>query len=264
VADQPQTRASLADDLRSLGIRPGDVTLVHSSLRSLGWVCGGAVAVVQALLDVLGPGGTLVVPTHTTGNSDPMHWRNPPVPESWWPVIREHMPAFDPAVTPCSGLGVIPELVRTWPGAVRSDHPHTSFAAVGPAATALMAGHRLDCQLGEHSPLATLARAGATVLLLGVGFDKCTAFHLAEYRIPWSPRHEFGTAVLTPEGRRWVTYSDVGINSDDFADLGTAFDDTGEVVRGTVGEADCRLFPVASAVEFAVGWLTRHRTPTPA
>ncbi|HEV2781879.1 MAG TPA: AAC(3) family N-acetyltransferase [Actinophytocola sp.] len=259
--EEPQTRASLAGDLTRLGLRPGDIVLAHSSLRSLGWVCGGALAVVQALLDALGPDGTLVVPTQTTGNSDPMHWRHPPVPESWWPVIREHMPAFDPAVTPSIGLGVLPELVRTWPGAVRSNHPHTSFAAVGPAAAELMAEHPLDCQLGERSPLAALERAGARVLLLGVGFDTCTAFHLAEYRIPDPPLFEYGTAVLTPSGRRWVTYTDVVTNSDDFDHLGAAFEQTRPVRHGKVGEASCRLFDVRPAVKFAAGWLAEHRRP---
>jgi aminoglycoside 3-N-acetyltransferase len=198
VPDEPQTRASLGKDLSTLGLTAGDTVLVHSSLRSLGWVCGGAVAVVQALLDVLGPGGTLVVPTQTMDNSDPKHWSRPPVPESWWPVIREHMPAFDPVVSPAAGLGVIAEQVRTWPGAVRSDHPHTSFAAVGAAAAELMAEHELTSQLGERSPLAALERAGAKVLLLGTGFASCTAFHLAEYRVPDPPMFEFGAAVRAP------------------------------------------------------------------
>lgn len=259
VPDMPRTRALVADDLRALGVAAGDTLLVHSSLRSLGWVCGGAHAVVQGLLDAVGAGGTLVVPTHTMENSDPQHWRNPPVPKSWWPVIREHMPAFDPAITPCFGMGVIPELVRRWPGALRSTHPHTSFAAVGPAAADLLADHRLDCQLGEHSPLAALERTGAKVLLLGVGFGSCTSFHLAEYRVPGLPVAEFASAVLTGGERCWVTYTDVAVNSDDFEDLGAAFEEQTDVVRGPVGDADCRLFPVASAVAFAIGWLQVHR-----
>ena len=65
------TRSSLAADFRSLGVNPGSILLVHSSLSSLGFVCGGAEAVVLALLDVLGEKGTLVVPTHSSDNSDP-------------------------------------------------------------------------------------------------------------------------------------------------------------------------------------------------
>jgi aminoglycoside 3-N-acetyltransferase len=255
----PQTRKSIAEDLEAVGLRAGGTVLVHSSLRSLGWVCGGAVSVVQALLDVLGPQGTLVVPTHTGDNSDPAGWLNPPVPESWWPEIRATMPAYDPLITPCYGMGVLPELVRRWPGALRSDHPRLSFAALGADASAVTTGHELDCQLGDRSPLGALERAGASVLLLGVGFGSCTAFHLAEYRVPGLPRFEFSAAVRTPAGREWITYTDVDITSDDFVELGAAYEATGAVATGMVGEAGCRLFEVGPAVTFAAGWIAEHR-----
>ena len=88
----PYTVQSLGSELRALGLTSGDTVLAHSSASSLGFVAGGTQAVVQALLDVLGPDGTLVVPTHTPDNTDPADWRNPPVPESWWPVIRRRRP----------------------------------------------------------------------------------------------------------------------------------------------------------------------------
>jgi|SRR6476469_4323708 len=260
VTDLPPTRASLAEDLTALGLRAGETVIVHSSLRAVGWVPGGRVAVVQSLLEVLGPAGTLVVPAQTMDNSDPRHWQRPPVPESWWPVIREQMPAFDPALTPPRGLGAVAEAVRTWPGAVRSDHPQASFAAVGAQAADLMATHDLESHLGERSPLGALERVGARVLLLGVGFDVCTAFHLAEYRAP-VPKTEHSCAMLTAQGREWVTYTDVATTSDDFAQLGAAYEPTATLRRGAVGKADARLFPVAEAVAFAVGWLRVNRPP---
>ncbi|HLL34713.1 MAG TPA: AAC(3) family N-acetyltransferase, partial [Streptomyces sp.] len=72
------TRDTLRGQLRDCGVRPGETLLAHSSLSSLGWVNGGAVAVVRALLDVLGPDGTLVVPAQTADLSDPATWSNPP------------------------------------------------------------------------------------------------------------------------------------------------------------------------------------------
>lgn len=256
----PPTRASLAVDLATLGLSTGDTVIVHSSMRAIGWVPGGQVAVVQALLDVLGPEGTLVVPTQTGGNSEPRTWSRPPVPEEWWQTVRDHMPAFDPAITPSRGIGVVAESVRTWPGAVRSNHPHTSFAAVGARAAALMARHDLESQLGEGSPLRALEEANAQVLLLGVGFDTCTAFHLAEYRIPL-PKTEHSAAVRTDKGREWITYTDVDTDSDDFAELGEAYEPTATLHRGQVGGADARLFPLPEAVAFAVNWLRTHRRP---
>ena len=72
-ADAPRTRASLAADLRTLGVEAGDTLLVHSSLKSLGWVAGGTPAVIGALQDVLTESGTLVMPTFTGHLTDPEH-----------------------------------------------------------------------------------------------------------------------------------------------------------------------------------------------
>ncbi|MFF8196101.1 aminoglycoside N(3)-acetyltransferase [Streptomyces bobili] len=249
------TRDTLATDLRALGVEPGEILLAHSSLSSLGWVCGGAVAAVQGLLDALGPDGTLVVPTQSGDLSDPSHWGNPPVPRAWWDTIRATMPAYDPLVTPSRGVGVIPETVRTWPGALRSAHPQTSFAALGPRAAEVTEGHARDCRLGERSPLARLEALGARVLLLGAGYDTCTSFHLAEYRIP-APRA--GAGRPGPGG--WEVVSEVSIDSDGFDELGHDFERDRPVVRAKVGAADARLFPVSDAVAYAERWLPVHRS----
>jgi aminoglycoside 3-N-acetyltransferase len=257
----PVTRASLAADLGRLGVRPGSVLLVHSSLSSLGWVCGGAQTVVEALLDALGPDGTLVVPTHTGGNSEPSQWQAPPVPEDWWPVIRATMPAFDPAVTPTRGLGAVVEVARTWPGARRSAHPQVSFAAVGPQAEAVTANHALDSGFGERSPLARIHDLDGDVLLLGAGHGSNTSLHLAEYRVPDPPREASGAAVMGPDGRRWVTWEDVVADESDFEPLGAAFDATGAVTIGPVGVGQARLMRQRELVGFAVGWMVENRGP---
>jgi len=260
--EPPRTRASLRADLATLGVRPGSVVMVHSSVRALGWVAGGPVAVVQALRDVLGPDGTLVVPTHTPGNSDPAVWRNPPVPESWWTVIRDEMPGFDPALTPSQWMGSVPELVRTWPGARRSDHPHVSFAALGPAADQIVRDHRLDSMLGEQSPLARVYALGGDVLLLGVNHGSNTSLHLAEYRVPYPQTAPLGAAVLARGGaRQWVWWDDVAVDESDFEVLGGDLDSSGIVRVGQVGSARCRLMSQRAAVDFAVGWFVANRKP---
>lgn len=257
----PRTRRTLAADLRALGVEPGDVLLVHTALSALGWVAGREQAVILALQDAVGPTGTLVVPTQTGSNSDPAEWHAPAVPADWWDAIRDGMPAFDPARTPSDGMGWLPETLRSWPGAIRSGHPQTSFAALGPAASGLLRRHDLDCRFGDRSPLSALAAAGARVLLLGAGYDSCTAFHLGEARSAGAPRERLSCAALDSDGeRRWVRYVDVVADERDFAALGAAFETTGAVTAGPVGSATARLFSLDAAARFAATWIPANRT----
>jgi aminoglycoside 3-N-acetyltransferase len=258
--DSPHTVRSLSVDLRALGVASGGVVLLHSSLRSLGFVVGGAQAVVQALLDVVGSDGTLVVPTHTSDNSDPVDWQHPPVPESWWPVIREQAPGFDPALSRSRSMGVIAESVRTWPGALRSNHPWVSFAAVGAHAADVTADHQLDDALGERSPLGAVYRLDGSVLLLGCGYDSNTSLHLGEWRQASPPRAARGSAVRNPDGSsRWVTWTDVAEDEGDFEQLGADFEATGAAAVRLVGNATGRLMPARSLVDFATDWFATHR-----
>ena len=259
---RPASDASLAADLTALGLRPGDIVLVHTALSALGWVCGGAVTVIEALLAVLGQQGTLVMPAHSGGLSEPANWQNPPVPPEWWSAIRATMPPFDIHSTPTRGIGVTAELFRTWPGALRSDHPTSSMAAVGPHAAELLREHPLDDPLGEASPLGRLYEAGAKVLLLGAGHDSNTSLHLSE-RGAFGDRQELastGSPVVRDGERRWVAYTEPLALTDDFEALGAAFESASDqvtVVR--VGAGIGRLMDQRALVDFGTEWLTRHR-----
>ena len=118
--DSPRTRESLFADLRTLGISDGDRVIVHTSMRSLGWVNGGAVAYIRALQDAVGDTGTIVMPTQSSDNSDPNDWRHPPIPKDWIEGVKRTMLPYDPAVTPTWRMGVVPELFRTMPAVFRT------------------------------------------------------------------------------------------------------------------------------------------------
>ena len=257
------TRRSLARELRALGVRPGAVLLVHASLSSLGFVCGGAVAVVQALRDAVGARGTVVVPTHTSAVSDPAAWRHPPVPRRWWTTIRREMPAFDPRLTPAAAMGRIPETLRRVPGAVRSSHPMCSFAAVGRRARALVARHPLSQPFGPSSPLGRLVELGAHVLLLGVGHESNSSLHLAEVLWGGLQSREQGAPVLQRGRRVWRTWIEPAHDEGDFGAIGASFDATGHVRIGSVGAARARLMPLRGLVAHARAWMHSHRSPHP-
>ncbi len=262
LADTPRTRASLAADLRTLGVAAGDVLMVHVSLSSLGWVAGGPVAVIQALQDAVTPAGTIVMPTFSMHLTDPADWRRPAVPPSWWATIRSEMPAFNPALTPSRGMGRTAELFRTWPGARRSDHPHSSFAAWGRQAEFVTADHPLTFSLGNGSPLARVYDLDGRVLLLGTGNN--TSLHLAEVRAGEQPTVSFSGPVLVEGERQWVTFDECDYNEATFPPMKAAFEDSGAVTVGNVGSATAKLMSQRALVDFAVQrWTAVSSTGSP-
>ena len=213
-------REDLAADLARLGTSAGDAVVVHSSLRAIGHVDGGAAAVVAALLDALGDDGVLVAPTFT-------YWTR----------------RFDPAAD--SGLtGRVAETVRTWPGAVRSRHPTHSVAAIGRDAAALVSGHELTGGLGRGSPLDRLAERDGSVLLIGVGHVANSTIHVGEAHagvpyldVPFRPDSPRSATVATPEGEQEVPLRQPPGCSRAFGAVEKALRDRGAVRDGLVGRA---------------------------
>ncbi|HEX4789423.1 MAG TPA: AAC(3) family N-acetyltransferase [Actinospica sp.] len=246
------TGARLRQEFAALGVRRGTVLLVHCSLRRIGRVEGGAAALCEALLDLLGPQGTLVVPAQTRSKSTTSRESRTAVAglsarqrERYFRRLR----GFDARRSRTEDMGALAEFVRLDPRSHRSAHPTTSFAAIGRDAAALTASHPLDQVLGERSPLGWMYRAGASVLLIGVEYAACTAFHLGEH-LSVSPDRSYwfkvGTTWRYVPGAR--EYDDT-----DFTELGRDFEHAHrqQIAAGRVGEADCRLFPVGSAADFA-------------
>lgn len=158
---EPITGQRLIRDLQSLGLEKGDMVYVHTSMKSIGWIKGGADTLIEAFQAVLGDEGTLVVPTHTLS------------------LEGRGVPPYNPEVTP-TVLGVFPELVRKHPLAKRSRHGSHSSAALGEQATFLTESHDPAHALGYDSPIHCLYRSGEKTLLLGVSHKANTALHLAE------------------------------------------------------------------------------------
>ncbi|MCP5101053.1 MAG: AAC(3) family N-acetyltransferase [Chloroflexi bacterium] len=255
----PFTYEKLVADFQAMGLKSEMVVIVHVSLSKIGYVPGGAPLVIQALMDVLTPDGTLVMPTHTGDNSDPAEWQNPPIPQAWHQIVRDGMPPFDPVRSPTRGMGVIPELFRTWPDVRRSNHPQVSFAAWGKYAEAVTAVHTLHNSLGNQSPLACIYELGGHVLLLGVGYDRNTSFHLAEYRANCRSIVELGAAMMGNGRRTWQTYTDIDFDETPFPEIGAAMENTHTVAIGKVGLADCRFFAQKTAVDFAQSWFNSKK-----
>ena len=249
-------RSELADGLRELGVRPGGVLMVHTRMSALGHVVGGSETVVRALLDALGPEGTLMAyaswAEHVYEEDRPAYLASPP---QWDPETG----AIDP------GYGRVPERIRTWPGARRSDHPEASMVAVGPRADWLVERHPGDDGYGWESPLARLVQADGQVLLLGAPFDTLTLLHHAEAiaTAPGKRRRTF-TVRVGDEDRTYTDidtehgaypYDTLDLPDDEFAVIAREALARGTGTRGTIGPAECHLFRAPELAAYGAAWI---------
>lgn len=259
--EMPLTAESLAENLRRCGLAEGQTVIVHLAMSKLGWVVGGAEAVIMGLLAAVGSSGTIMMVTNNGSNTDPAEWHYPPVPESWWQLIRDHTPAYNPQTTPTRGMGVVPELFRTWPRAIRSGHPGFSLAALGPNAAFLTADHALEEDAGDRSPLGRLYELDGYVLLLGVEHWNNTSLHLAEFRANYRGKRHLrsGCAMLVDGVRQWVEYDTLKTESDDFGAIGAAFDTAQQIPIQHIQAAEVRFFRQRLLVDFASRWMEENR-----
>jgi aminoglycoside 3-N-acetyltransferase len=153
----PVSKGILVEQLLDLGVQPGAILLMHTSFSKVAPVEDGPFGLITALRNVLGPSGTLMMPS--------MSWDD------------EH--PFDPRKTPCPDMGIVAETFWRCQGVLRSDSPH-AFAAIGPLAEQVTAPHPIDPPHGLDSPVGRAYKLDAQVLLLGVGHDANTSVHLAE------------------------------------------------------------------------------------
>lgn len=261
----PRTVHELVGALRELGVRDGDVLLVHSTLRGIGPVEGGARGVLAALMAAVGSTGTLVMPAYTEENSD-TSWAFMRATRGLSAAEKEayklRMPPFDPMWTPASPtMGALPEVLRRTPGAVRSSHPQSSFVAMGLLADGIVRHHNPASHFGEQSPLARLySLPDAKVLMLGTAFSTFSAFHLAEYLQPKLATQTYRCVIPDGLGRPlWFTYEDVVLDLRDFELIGAEMLEHIAMGQGFVGAARALLVPLFPAVAFGVDWMARHR-----
>lgn len=254
--------ANLVAELHRLGVCPGDMLMVHASLRRLGPVEGGHVSVVRAIDEALGPAGTWMM---VLGARDELAWVNErPEPER--AALLAGTKPFDPVRTPAQeDVGWLAELFRQQPGTLVSDHPEGRFGARGARAAELLEDPPWNDYFGEHSALDRFASAGGRILRLGADDDTVTLLHLAEFRarLPAKRRVRRHRVVLGPVGpeiRVVETLDDSdGIvewdGPDYFAVILREYREAGRVRSGMVGNAESELLEGPDLLAYGTRWL---------
>jgi aminoglycoside 3-N-acetyltransferase len=238
------TRRQLTDGFRAAGLQGGDVVLVHSSLRKLGPVEGGADTVIDALLETVGPDGTLAMPTHT------------------WKVVNAEQPVFHQALTP-SNVGALTNVFRQRAGVIRGLHPTHSVAAIGPRAAELVDGHeRDDTPCSATSPYGRLRDWGGKILIIGEGLNCCTFFHGCEQwaGMPWAVSPQpFQLFSITAGGQvHPVSLRHHIVNTwDQYPRLEGPLISAGALRISHLGDCPLRLLDARAAAEWLIARLQR-------
>jgi aminoglycoside 3-N-acetyltransferase len=234
---QPISKQQLIQQLLALGVRPGGVLLIHTSFRAVRPVEGGPEGLIAALREALGPDGTLVMPSMSDDDDNP----------------------FDPATTPCLGMGVVADTFWRLPGVLRSDSPH-SFAAAGPHAARITAPHPIAVPHGLDSPVGRVWELDGQVLLLGVGHDANTTIHLAENLAGVRYRRQKHLTVLENGRPTRLEYAEIDHCTQRFDLLAGWLEDKAQQRTATVGHATARLAQSRDIVAAALERLHENET----
>lgn len=252
----------LINGFRYLGIQERDSVFVHCSMKEFGFVCGGAQVIIEALIEIVGENGNIMMPTQSWKNLDPstgVHWEEP---KEWWQAIRDNWPAYDSRITPTNTMGAVAEMFRNWPGAKRSNHPSRSVAAWGIDSEYFTENHDLSNIFGIDSPLHRFYKKNGKVLLLGVDYDKNTSLHLADEIAEYGSKHytKENSAIIIKGKREWFEYETLFVDGEDFNKIGESFEKISKSLKITsIGNAKVKIMEQRELVDFAVNWIEKNR-----
>jgi len=240
-------KKDLISDIKEAGIQKGDTLALHASLKSLGYVIGGAKTVIDAFLEVLGPRGTMMMPTHTycmTPNPDQFHIKTSP-----------------------SKVGLISETFRQHPQAIRSFHPTHSVAAIGPHADFLTRDALSTSPCGINNPFHRLEKCGGYILLMGTDHRSNTHLHTCEvlagvpyFRISWTSHRSYEISHIYQDGElveRIHLYQIPGC-SKGFKKIQPILDNENVIRHVQIGQAQSQLFQATDLSRVVVPLLRKQ------
>jgi len=221
-----------------LGIKKDDHIALGMSFKSIGWVSGGPKSFVEALLDVVGPSGTIMIPTFTP------YYPLFMVRYHKVPFFRKRVPVFRKEETP-SYAGIVPEYIRNDSRATRSNHPTSSYAAIGGEADYLLGDH--DYNSPAYSPYSKLADINGKLLTIGLGYRFVGIRHEAQSKAGLLNCVPFNVGALfydESDRIRIFIRKDPGGCGKRLSEMIDNLREAGIVTEGSVGKAKAVVIPV--------------------
>lgn len=246
-------------ELHAAGVNLGDGLFVHTALGQIGHVIGGPRGFIQALINAVGPTGLIGMPGFSGDAYDPVEMHCLDVAPKLHDHIKRQVPGFDVDRSNVLQNGIVPETFRRWPDVIRSAHPTSSTLLLGPDAKDLSRGHDLlGWPTGPDTPWSRLrSRPHMKILLIGVGWNRCSALHVAESAAEFKRTVTRTIKLGNGPDARWIKAPDVSDDLDRlFPLVGAAWEETGNVRLGKIGDADFKLTSYNKLVEFAVTWIS--------
>ncbi len=246
------TKESLLNDIRSIGVKKNDILLVHSSMKAIGEVDGGADTVLDALTEAVEE-GMLILPTHT------------------WKQMSNEYPVYDPENEEAC-VGILPNLFRKREGVMRSFHPTHSVAAYSKNQKLLQeyvsGEERFTTPCPRQGCYGKLYDLNAKVLMLGVGLNRYTYLHGVEEWFGIEERLEkeaLSLKIKLPSGALLPMFmhkhfkpNNISV-SEYYIKMEKPFEAAGALIKGRIGAADSMLLSARQTADITTEYLRKDR-----
>ncbi|MBU0504629.1 aminoglycoside 3-N-acetyltransferase [bacterium] len=258
------TKDQITRELKNLGLIAGHTVMLHSSVKKVGWVAEGPKTIIESILDIITPKGTLVMFASWDENS---YGFNEWPKERQEEYLRSNI-CYNPEQSKADSkqMSILAEILRTWPGAYRSRHPF-SYVAVGKKAKWITDNHPWQYRDGKDSPLDKLCQLKGSVLLIGAPLSTVSLLHHAEYHanVPNKRIDRYKMPVLIGDKSEWMEFEEydttrgiVDWPRDYFEEIVQGYMKNGHGSLAKIGSADSYLLDAVSLRNYGLKWMEKH------
>lgn len=243
------TKEDIKAALQRLGIKKGMLLYVSASMKAFRYVVGGSQSLIEAIMETVGYDGTIVMAAPTRHLCDPIEVRK--IPRDRADEARRNTLPFNKRLSVPSGVGEVAVQFMRNDAVLRSNHPMVSFLAWGKYAKLIVEKHPLHFGMNQESPLGKIKEYNGYVLNVGVDYNRCEIFHLAQYMTMRCPIRIYSCPIEKSGAVSWIQLLDLELNNKSYNEIGKIMEDRQIVSTTYLGNSFCRLYAAKSAQDCA-------------